>query len=57
MLYQVTGRQAAAAAAIDTMLRRSPAPETYAVAAQLWEMFGEPEKARAARRRAARPPG
>ena len=30
---------------INEMLRVSPTPETRVVAAQLWTMFGEPEKA------------
>jgi arylsulfatase A-like enzyme/thioredoxin-like negative regulator of GroEL len=57
MLYQVTGRPAEAAAAVDAITQRSPTPEGYDLAAQLWDMFGEPHKAAAARARARRPTG
>jgi tetratricopeptide (TPR) repeat protein len=57
MLYQATGRPTDAATALETMVKRSPTPEAYAVAAQLWAMFGEPGKAAAAKARAGRPPG
>jgi choline-sulfatase len=56
MLYQATGRHAHAAAAVDALVQRSPTPEGYEVAAQLWTMFGEPGKAAAARAGARRPP-
>jgi tetratricopeptide (TPR) repeat protein len=57
MLYQATGRPREAAAAVETMVERSPTPEAYGMAAQLWAMFGEPGKAAAAKARAGRPPG
>jgi arylsulfatase A-like enzyme/Tfp pilus assembly protein PilF len=50
MLYRAQGRTADADRAIETMLRLSPTPAGVALAAQLWTMFGEPEKAEAARR-------
>ena len=56
MLYQATGRHAQAAAAVEAIVQRSPTPEGYEVAAQLWTMFGEPGKAAAARAGARRPP-
>ena len=45
MLYRATGRDAESERAIEEMLRVSPTPEARVVAAQLWTMFGEPEKA------------
>jgi tetratricopeptide (TPR) repeat protein len=50
MLYRAQGRVADADRAIETMLRLSPTPASAALAAQLWTMFGELEKAEAARR-------
>jgi hypothetical protein len=49
-VYRAQGRAADADRAIETMLRLSPTPASVALAAQLWTMFGEPEKAEAARR-------
>jgi arylsulfatase A-like enzyme/Flp pilus assembly protein TadD len=46
MLYRAMGRNAESERAIAEMLRVSPTPEAKVVAAQLWTMFGEPEKAR-----------
>jgi arylsulfatase A-like enzyme/Tfp pilus assembly protein PilF len=46
MLYRVMGRDLDAERAVDELLRVSPTPEGRAMAAQLWMMFGEPEKAR-----------
>ncbi|HTM26435.1 MAG TPA: sulfatase-like hydrolase/transferase [Vicinamibacterales bacterium] len=46
MLYRAMGRDADSERAIDDLLRASPTPEGRALAAQLWTMFGEPEKAR-----------
>ena len=34
------------------MIRTSPSPEAYDLAAQLWTMFGEPARAAAARAQA-----
>jgi tetratricopeptide (TPR) repeat protein len=45
MLYRAMGRDAESERAIEEMLRVSPTPEARVVAAQLWTMFGEPEKA------------
>jgi tetratricopeptide (TPR) repeat protein len=50
MVYRAQGRAGDADRAIETMLRLSPTPARVALAAQLWTMFGEPEKAEAARR-------
>jgi tetratricopeptide (TPR) repeat protein len=55
MLYQATGRQAEAAAAVESIAVHSPTPEGFDVMAQLWTMFGEPGKAAAARARIRRP--
>jgi choline-sulfatase len=46
MLYRAMGRNAEAERVIEDMLRVSPTPEARVVAAQLWTMFGEPDKAR-----------
>jgi choline-sulfatase len=46
MLYRAMGRDADSERAIDDLLRVSPTPEGRALAARLWTMFGEPEKAR-----------
>jgi choline-sulfatase len=46
MLYRAMGRTRESEQAIEDMLRVSPTPEARVVAAQLWTMFGEPEKAR-----------
>jgi len=46
MLYRAMGRNAESERAIEEMLRISPTPEAKVVAAQLWTMFGEPDKAR-----------
>jgi tetratricopeptide (TPR) repeat protein len=45
MLYRAMGRNTDSERAIEEMLRVSPTPEARVVAAQLWTMFGEPEKA------------
>ena len=49
MLYQATGRVDAAAAAIEQMMRATPTPESYALAARLWTMFGNRQQADAVR--------
>ena len=54
MLYRATGRDALSGQAIATMLRTSPTPEAYDLAAQLWTMFGEPQRAAAVRAEAGR---
>jgi tetratricopeptide (TPR) repeat protein len=51
MLYAATGREADVTRAIDEMLAASPGPSTFARAAELWEMFGRPDRAREVRAR------
>ncbi|HYT69532.1 MAG TPA: sulfatase-like hydrolase/transferase [Vicinamibacterales bacterium] len=46
MLYRAMGRDTESERVVDELLRVSPTPEARVVAAQLWTMFGEPEKAR-----------
>jgi arylsulfatase A-like enzyme/tetratricopeptide (TPR) repeat protein len=60
-LYHQTGRPDEAADALTAMIRVSPTPEGFALAARLWTAFGEPShaaavRAEAARRLAAQPP-
>ena len=45
MLYRAMGRDLDSDRAVEELLRVSPTPEGRAMAAQLWTMFGEPEKA------------
>ncbi|MEO6235833.1 MAG: sulfatase-like hydrolase/transferase [Vicinamibacterales bacterium] len=45
MLYRAMGRDMDSEREIEELLRVSPTPEARVVAAQLWNMFGEPEKA------------
>ena len=52
MLYAATGRPREAAAQVDEITRISPTPAGFSTAAQLWTMFGQPERAAAARARA-----
>jgi choline-sulfatase len=54
MLYQATGRPELASAAIGDMLRLTPTPDSYALAARLWTMFGNPQQANAVRAEARR---
>jgi arylsulfatase A-like enzyme/Tfp pilus assembly protein PilF len=54
MLYQATGRSDEAAGAIGDMLRVTPTPESYALAARLWTMFGNRQQADAVRAEARR---
>jgi tetratricopeptide (TPR) repeat protein len=49
MLYAATGREADVERAIDEMLTVSPGPATYDRAAELWQMFGRPDRAAAVR--------
>jgi choline-sulfatase len=49
MLYRAQGRVDASTREIERMLRASPSPEAYGLAAKLWTMFGEPAKAQEAR--------
>lgn len=46
MLYRVMGRDRESDLAVEELVRVAPTPEGRALAAQLWTMFGEPEKAR-----------
>jgi hypothetical protein len=45
MLYQATDRPDAAAGALADMLRIAPTPESYALAARLYAMFGDRKQA------------
>jgi arylsulfatase A-like enzyme/Tfp pilus assembly protein PilF len=45
MLYQASGNPDAAARAVADMLRVTPTPESYALAARLYTMFGDRERA------------
>ena len=49
MLYRAMGRDEDSERAIDGLLRVSPTPDGRALAAQLWTMFGQPEKAQRVR--------
>ena len=53
MLYRATGRDAESERAISALLAAGT-PEAYDLAAQLWTMFGEPQKAAAVRAEASR---
>jgi tetratricopeptide (TPR) repeat protein len=54
MLYQATDRADRAASTIDDLMRITPTPAAYALAAWLWTMFGNPEQANAVRAEARR---
>ena len=54
MLYAATDRGDAAGKVIGDMMRLSPTPESYALAARLWTMFGNPKQADAVRAEARR---
>ena len=54
MLYASTGRGREAEAAIEELLRRAPTDEGLRLAAQLWTMFGRPDKAAEVRARGRR---
>jgi tetratricopeptide (TPR) repeat protein len=54
MLYQATGRAEVAGRVIGDMTRTTPTPESYALAARLWTMFGNREQANAVRAEARR---
>jgi arylsulfatase A-like enzyme/predicted Zn-dependent protease len=45
MLYKATGRDLEAERAIEALVRIAPTPEGLDTAAQLWTMFGQPERA------------
>jgi arylsulfatase A-like enzyme/Flp pilus assembly protein TadD len=54
MLYQANGRADAAERVLGDMTRLSPTPESYALAARLWTMFGNRQRADAVRAEARR---
>jgi tetratricopeptide (TPR) repeat protein len=54
MLYKASGRDDEAHKMVEEIVRVSPTEEGIAVAAQLWTMFGEPQKAAALRRQVKR---
>ena len=54
MLYQATDRRDEAAQTIQEMLRATPSPDTYALAARLYTMFGQRREADAVRTEARR---
>jgi tetratricopeptide (TPR) repeat protein len=54
MLYEATDRGDLAATTIDDLLRVTPTPDAYALAARLWTMFGNPQQANAVRAEARR---
>ena len=51
MLFQATGRRAEAARMVTDIVTLTPTPEGLETAAQLWTMFGRPERAAAVRQR------
>ena len=53
-LYHEMGRNDEAGEVLETMLRISPTPEAYSLAARLWTTFGSPSQAAAVRAEAAR---
>jgi tetratricopeptide (TPR) repeat protein len=53
-LYNETGRADEAGDVLTTMIRVSPTPEAYSLAARLWMSFGNPSQAAAVRADAAR---
>ncbi|MDE3154561.1 MAG: sulfatase-like hydrolase/transferase [Acidobacteriota bacterium] len=54
MLYRAAGNDAASEQSIQALLTASPLPESYATAAKLLTVFGEPQKAAAVREEARR---
>ncbi len=56
-LYNGTGRPDEAGEVLTTMIRVSPTPEAYVLAARLWTSFGNPSQAAAIRADAARASG
>ena len=56
LLYRAQGRTAESDQAVDGLVRTAPTAEGYGLAAQLWTMFGEPQKAAAARAAGRRKP-
>ncbi len=56
MMYKATARDADAERAVEEIVRLSPTPEGRAMAAQLWTMFGEPDRAAALKTGPRKPP-
>lgn len=54
MLYRAMGREAESERIIGELISYSPTPEGFDVAAQLWTMFGRPDRAAAVREEARR---
>jgi len=54
LLYQASGRGEAAGETLDEMLRLVPTPDSYALAARVWTMFGNRQAADAVRAEARR---
>jgi arylsulfatase A-like enzyme/Flp pilus assembly protein TadD len=54
MLYRATGRDEDADGTLDRLLQVAPTPEGYDLAARVWEIVGEPGRARAVRAEAGR---
>ena len=54
MLYQASGKPDAAAKVLADMLRVTPTPDSYALAARLYTMFGNRQQADAVRAEARR---
>ena len=54
MLYQAGGKPDAAAKVLADMMRLSPTPDSYALAARLYAMFGDRKQADAVRAEARR---
>ena len=57
MVYQATEQPDAAARILADMTRITPTPESYALAAKLYAMFGDRQQAEAVRAEARRLPG
>ena len=57
MLYRAMGRDAESDRAIGDLIRHSPTKAGYGLAAKLWTMFGQRQKAAAAQAEAVRRPG
>ena len=55
MLYAASGREREAEAALEELVRRSPTPAGYGLAAQVWAAFGRPDKAAEIRARLREP--
>ena len=49
LLYQATGKTDRVERIIDDMMRVAPSPRTYETAAELWRIFGHPDRAAAVR--------